>query len=62
MSRVDMMVFGATGFTGQYVVEHALRLAHEEGFTVGVAGRNESKLNTVLDQAEKVRLCICTVP
>jgi len=48
------MVFGATGFTGQYVVEHALRLAKEEGFSVGVAGRSESKLLKILEQSETV--------
>jgi len=54
MSRVDLMVFGATGFTGQFVVEHAARLAKEEDLTVGVAGRNEGKLKGVLEQAQKV--------
>ena len=29
--QYDMVVFGATGYTGQYVVEYAARAAAEEG-------------------------------
>jgi len=45
----DIVLFGATGFTGgltaQYLAEHA-----PEGLTWALAGRNEEKLAEVLDQ------------
>lgn len=49
--QYDMVVFGATGYTGQYVVEYAARAGAEEGLSWAVAGRNQEKLAGVLDQA-----------
>jgi len=49
--QYDMVVFGATGYTGQYVVEYAARAAAEEGLSWAVAGRNHAKLTGVLEQA-----------
>ena len=52
--RADVVIFGATGYTGQYVVEHAARAAKRGGgdpFTLAVAGRSEDKLRKVLSQA-----------
>ena len=47
MERLDVVVFGATGFTGQYVVRELARVAGREGAPVswGVAGRNRAKLD-----------------
>ncbi|KAL4703023.1 hypothetical protein ACJJTC_019241, partial [Scirpophaga incertulas] len=49
MSRLDLVVFGATGFTGQHAVKH---LAEKEGqfskLTWGIAGRSKSKLEDLL--------------
>ncbi len=55
-SRVDVVIFGASGFTGQYVVEHAAEAAKKEagGFTFAVAGRSEAKLRKVLAEAARV--------
>jgi len=52
----DIVVFGATGFTGQYVVEYVAKAAQDaenEGGVLkwAVAGRNAAKLGKVLDQA-----------
>jgi len=52
----DIVVFGATGFTGQYVVEYVARAAEDakqngSSLRWAVAGRNASKLAAVLDQA-----------
>ncbi len=57
-ARLDFVIFGASGFTGQFVVEYAARAQQkEEGagrtLTVGVAGRSKDKLNKVLDNAAK---------
>ncbi|XP_004537189.1 saccharopine dehydrogenase-like oxidoreductase [Ceratitis capitata] len=49
--KLDVIIFGATGFTGQIVVEKALEVL--EGLTWGIAGRNKSKLENVLSTAGK---------
>ena len=53
--RYDLVIFGATGFTGQFVVEEMVRVQEEEGgsLTMAVAGRNMEKLQKVLEQASK---------
>lgn len=48
----DLIVFGATGFTGQYVAEEVARIADEEQITWAVAGRNEKKLKDILANVE----------
>jgi short subunit dehydrogenase-like uncharacterized protein len=50
----DLIIFGATGFTGQYVVEEVARVADEEKLTWAVAGRHVEKLKQVLEKAENV--------
>ena len=49
MSRYDLVVYGATGFTGAYIVENIVTSKHFEGISFAVAGRNENKLRKVLD-------------
>jgi len=51
--QYDIVVFGATGYTGQYVVEYVARAASEDphGLKWAVAGRNAAKLAGVLEQA-----------
>jgi len=52
--RYDIVVFGATGFTGQFVVEEVARRADEEtGVTWAIAGRNMDKLQKVLEKASQ---------
>lgn len=53
--RYDLVVFGATGFTGQYVVEEVGRVAakRDGDFTWAVAGRNGEKLKDLLE-----RVCV----
>ncbi|KPJ14244.1 putative saccharopine dehydrogenase [Papilio machaon] len=54
MSRLDLVIFGATGFTGKYAVMECARIAKKEpGLTWGIAGRSQSKLNSVLEEASK---------
>lgn len=49
----DLIIFGATGFTGQYVVEEVARIAEEENITWAVAGRNIEKIKVGLENVEK---------
>uniref|UniRef100_H3BC87 Saccharopine dehydrogenase-like oxidoreductase n=1 Tax=Latimeria chalumnae TaxID=7897 RepID=H3BC87_LATCH len=73
-NRYDLVVFGASGFTGQFVVEEVARVAAEKPpgpLRWAVAGRNRQKLQQVLEQAaemlgnpelkSKVDVLICDV-
>ena len=51
--RLDIIIFGATGFTGKIAVFNAVKLAKEKNVTWGVAGRNQSKLEAVLKEASE---------
>lgn len=50
----SLVVFGATGFTGQYVAEEVARIADEENITWAIAGRNSEKLNAIIENVGKV--------
>ncbi|CAB3363144.1 Hypothetical predicted protein [Cloeon dipterum] len=54
--RLDIIIFGATGYTGKVAVEKILTLANSgDGLTWGIAGRNEAKLKEVLTEVgEKI--------
>lgn len=52
--RLDVLIFGATGYTGQYVVEEMARKAQQFGFKWGVAGRTDKKLKESLQQASNI--------
>ncbi|XP_046558013.1 saccharopine dehydrogenase-like oxidoreductase [Haliotis rubra] len=49
--KYDIVIFGATGFTGQFVVDEVARIAEEEGVTWAVAGRKMDRLQKVLEQS-----------
>ncbi|KAK7080206.1 hypothetical protein SK128_023796 [Halocaridina rubra] len=57
--RYDLVIFGATGFTGQYVVEEVARVAQAEEaqrkvpLTWAIAGRSQNKLHDALTTARK---------
>ncbi|MPC41209.1 Saccharopine dehydrogenase-like oxidoreductase [Portunus trituberculatus] len=57
--RYDLVVFGATGYTGQFVVEEIARTAQQERakgkvpLSWAIAGRSEKKLQDVLTTAKK---------
>ncbi|CAF3398335.1 unnamed protein product [Rotaria sp. Silwood1] len=52
--RLDVLIFGATGYTGQYVIEEMARKANQFGFKWGIAGRTANKLKQVLQEASNV--------
>lgn len=50
--KYDLVVLGATGYTGQYVAEEVGRIAEEQsGLTYAFAGRNKEKLERTLETA-----------
>ena len=49
--RVDIIIFGATGFTGKCVVLELTKFTQTPELSWAVAGRNEQKLRSVLDWA-----------
>ncbi|KAJ1366321.1 Lipid droplet localized protein [Parelaphostrongylus tenuis] len=53
MERYDVVIYGATGFTGAYIVRRLIMSKHYEGLSFALAGRNESKLQQVLDIVSK---------
>ena len=68
--KYDVVIYGASGYTGQYVVEFlikSLKKAENSDLTWAVAGRNEAKLLQVLKNAsettktevEKTPIIIC---
>jgi len=46
--RLDVIIFGASGFTGKYTVLEGVKLL--EGLSWGVAGRDEEKLKRTLKE------------
>ncbi|CAF1079350.1 unnamed protein product [Adineta steineri] len=52
-NRLDVIIFGASGYTGQYVIEEMARKGKQFGFKWGIAGRTVDKLKQVLQQASK---------
>lgn len=48
MTRLNIVVFGATGFTGKIVVKELIKLSKHVEFSWGIAGRSQNKLNEVL--------------
>ena len=49
--RLDLIIFGATGYTGQYVIENMIKTAEQENQDLkwGIAGRSREKLQKSLD-------------
>lgn len=51
--RVNITVFGATGFTGKFIVQEIFRLQHEgetpKAFKWAIAGRSQERLNSLAE-------------
>lgn len=52
--RFDIVLWGATGFTGQLTAEYLLRRHEGEGLRIALAGRNEDKLRRVQRELAQV--------
>lgn len=54
MSRLDVVIFGATGFTGKRTVMHMVEFAQKYHIdSWGIAGRSEPKLASLLEELAK---------
>lgn len=53
--RLDIIIFGATGFTGLHCIPYVAKLTKSDGRNLswGVAGRSEEKLKTILTDVGK---------
>lgn len=51
MTKYDIVLYGASGFTGQNVLEYLHRAAVEYSLIWAVAGRDEGRLKAALDKA-----------
>ena len=62
MSReLDAIVFGATGFSGQLVVQDAVTILKD--FRWGIAGRNRQRMEALLKQVgKKVKQDLSHIP
>ncbi|KAF8376122.1 hypothetical protein PRIPAC_82551, partial [Pristionchus pacificus] len=49
-SRYDIVVYGATGFTGVYVVRTLANISLFQNKSIAVAGRSEDKLRATLEE------------
>jgi len=49
MSRVDLIIFGATGYTGKFLVRELATTYKNEQITWAVAGRSSKRLEAVLE-------------
>lgn len=49
--KLDVIIFGASGFTGKYTIFEGIKLL--EGLRWGIAGRSRDKLRQVLNEVEK---------
>ena len=51
--KYDIVIFGASGFTGQFVVEELARVEEESGgLRWAIAGRSQDKLEAVKQEVE----------
>lgn len=51
--KVDVIIFGATAFTGKVAMYEIVKLAKEKSITWGISGRNRNKLDNVLKEIEE---------
>jgi short subunit dehydrogenase-like uncharacterized protein len=51
--KLDVIIFGATGFTGKIAVYEIVKLAKEKSITWGISGRNRNKLDNVMKEVEE---------
>ncbi|MEM1433176.1 MAG: saccharopine dehydrogenase NADP-binding domain-containing protein [Pseudomonadota bacterium] len=60
--EIDILLWGATGFTGQIVAEYMQRTYGNSNLTWGLGGRNQQKLEGVAQQVTKAHPTSGTAP
>ena len=53
-NKLDLIIWGATGFTGQLVSEYINKKYSNTALKWGIAGRNKEKISSV---AKRLELC-----
>lgn len=53
VEKYDIVIFGASGFTGQFVVDELARTVDDEHLKWAIAGRDMKKLQAVLANASE---------
>ncbi|KAK9871268.1 hypothetical protein WA026_011538 [Henosepilachna vigintioctopunctata] len=53
MERIDIILFGVTGFTGKHTLDYLHKFASAKDLTWGVAGRNKTKIVSILAALEQ---------
>lgn len=53
MERYDIIIFGASGFTGKVAVQEMSKIISNKNVTWAVSGRNVTKLKEMLDELSK---------
>lgn len=48
--RLDIVIFGATGYTGKYVVKNATHMCKDKKINFGIAGRRKEALDAVVKE------------
>lgn len=63
LSKLDIILFGATGFTGKRTIPklHDIIKSEKLSLTWGIAGRSEQKLKDTLKEIEKNDGVICFI-
>jgi len=46
-NRLDVVIFGATGYTGKYVAKNIIHICKEQKLKFGIAGRRKEALEEV---------------
>ena len=54
MKKYDIIIFGATGFTGQLVTDYLLLHSDAKDLKIALAGRNEEKLKNLALKYNKI--------
>jgi short subunit dehydrogenase-like uncharacterized protein len=52
--RFDIVVYGASGFTGAYVIEQFYSSEAAQKYKIAIAGRNKNKLETTLKEVSEL--------
>jgi short subunit dehydrogenase-like uncharacterized protein len=55
LKKYDIVIMGATGFTGKLIAAYLSEHAHRESIRWAIAGRNESKLHELQDRLSGVK-------
>ncbi len=48
MKKYDVVIFGASGYTGRLVLDYFINQYHDTGVKFAVASRNKEKMNLIL--------------